>query len=223
MTLSQPILPHSLVEEAFERIAEAIADGEIKPGERVLETQLARQLGISRAVLREALQRLESLWLVTRTPNVGVYVMRPTQHDLYELYNMLEALEGLAARLAAGRMSDQEIGELGALIEMEAQRPEAHQIRELMGSDEFHCRLARWSGNSRLERMVCGELRYQLRSYSRRISVRPGWSSAALNERRDVLAAIESRDPDRAESAMRTHIRHWRANLLFSEGVDETN
>ncbi len=220
MTLSQPIVPQSLVEEAFERVADAIAGGEIQPGERIREAYLARQLGVSRAVLREALQRLESLWLVVRTPNVGAHVMGLTQHDLYELYTMLEAIEGLAARLAAEHMPDAEITEARALLELEAGRPEADQLSSLLDSSEFYCRIARGSRNSRVERMVCGELRYQLRSYRQRISVRPGWSAAALEERKDVLQAIEQRDPDRAEAVIRTHMRHWRANLIFSDVAD---
>jgi len=217
MPLTQPIVPQSLVEEAFERIAQAIAAGEIEPGERLKEAQLARALGVSRAVLREALQRLESLRLVARTPNVGVHVIRPTQQDLYELYTMLEAVIGLAARLAAEHMPDDEIADLAAWLQRQAERPEADQLSNLLDPGGFHCRIAHGSRNSRLERMVCAELRYQLRSSGQHISVHPSWASAAAGERAEVLSAIERRDPARAEEAIRTYIRRWRANVSFTD------
>lgn len=217
MTLSDPIVPRSLVQEAFERIADAIFEGEIAPGAHIQEARLARQLGISRAVVREALQRLEALWLVSRTPNVGAHVIQPNPQDLYELCTMLEALCGLAAKLAATHMPDDEIADACAFVDSVARaQPSTHVLEE---SEEFFYRIARGSRNVRLERMICEDLRYQLTFYSQHVDVHPGWPQAMPSEWKDILDAIARRSPEEAEVAIRTHVRHWRANLFI---VDST-
>ncbi len=214
MTLSDPIVPRSLVQEAFERIADAIFEGEIAPGDHIQEARLARQLGISRAVVREALQRLEGLWLVSRTPNVGAHVIRPNPQDLYELCTMLEALCGLAAKLAATHMPDDEIADTSAFIDAVASAEPPPPVLKV--TEEFFHRIARGSRNARLERMVCDDFRHQLTFYSRHVEVHPGWPQVMPSEWRGILDAIARRAPDAAEAAIRTHVRHWRANLFIA-------
>jgi DNA-binding GntR family transcriptional regulator len=117
MALGSPLAAVSLVDQAFEQLADAIAIGDLKPGERIREAFLAREMGISRGVLREAVHRLEGRKLVRRTSNIGVHVVSLTEHDLSELFAMREALEGLAARLAAQHMTTAEIGKLKRLLD----------------------------------------------------------------------------------------------------------
>jgi DNA-binding GntR family transcriptional regulator len=107
-----PIVAQSLANLAFEKIVSAIVRGEILPGARISEAELARKFGISRGPLREALMRLEGRRLVERRPNLGAYVVGLSQRGLDELFTMREALEGMACRLAATAMSDAEIAEL---------------------------------------------------------------------------------------------------------------
>src|SRR6187401_2211972 len=99
--------PSTIAGEALNKIIEAIITGELKRGERIPEAQIARQLGISRGPLREALRRLENR-LVTRMPRVGVSVIQITEKDLEELFAVREALEGFACRAAAERITDDE-------------------------------------------------------------------------------------------------------------------
>src|SRR3954464_13353733 len=105
----------SLADIAFDKMGEAILEGEFRPGERLSEAHLARQLGISRGPLREALGRLEGR-LVLRTPRIGVSVIALSTKDLAQLFEVREALEGMACRLAAQRITRPEIKSLQGLL-----------------------------------------------------------------------------------------------------------
>jgi DNA-binding GntR family transcriptional regulator len=218
MSFDQPITPYSLVDQTFERIADAIVVGDIKPGERIREASLAQKLGVSRGVLREAMQRLEGRKVVNRTSNIGVHVISLTEDDLLELYAMREALEGMAARLAATHMTDAAREELKALLVTHEQSEDLkHGESYFQRSDQdFHFLIARGANNARLERALCDELYYQLRLYRYRSSTRAGRAKQAFIEHQEIVAAICARDPDRAEAAMRAHIAHSRANLTWS-------
>jgi DNA-binding GntR family transcriptional regulator len=214
-SLDRPIVPRSLVDQAFDRIADAIVVGEIQPGDRIRESLLARRLGISRGVLREAMQRLEGLKLVTRTSNIGVHVIGLSEQDMLDLYSMREALEGMAARLAAIHMPDDDVKALEGLLDRHGAKTDVRQgegYYQATADEDFHFQIARGSRNQRLERMLCTELYYPLRLYRYRSSVQPGRASTALAEHRQVVAAIAARDPDRAEAAIRGHIQNARAN-----------
>lgn len=218
MSLDQPITPFSLVDQTFERIADAIVVGDIKPGERIREASLAQKLGVSRGVLREAMQRLEGRKVVTRTSNIGVHVISLTEDDLFELYAMREALEGMAARLAATHMSDAEIADLRALLAAHEQGEDLKQGESYFQrayDQDFHFRIASGSRNARLERALRDELYYQLRLYRYRSSTRAGRAKQAFAEHQEIVAAIAARDPDRAEAAMRHHLAKARQNVTW--------
>lgn len=220
MSLDRPIVPRSLVDQAFDRIADAIVVGEIPPGGRIRESLLAQRLGISRGVLREAMQRLEGLKLVTRTSNIGVHVIGLSQQDMHDLYSMREALEGMAARLAAVHMPDDEIRALERLLDRHGEHADVKQgegYYQATADEDFHFRIARGSRNQRLERTLCNDLYYPLRLYRYRSSVRPGRASAALAEHRELVAALAARDPERAEATVRRHIQNARANYDWQE------
>lgn len=213
-SLGEPIVPFSLVNEAFERVFEAIVRGDIEPGQRLREAQIAKEMGISRGVLREAMQRLEARKLVIRTPNIGVQVISLSEADLQELYDVREALEGMAARLAAINMLDSEIGLLTKVIEKHASTESVKKGKNyFQGDDEdFHSLIAQGSKNQRLIHALGDEIHHQLRLYRYRSSARPGRTKEALEEHRAVVAAIANRDPDAAEAAMRHHLANARAH-----------
>src|SRR5579871_5650190 len=123
MSVLRTIETPSLTSTIFNRLVEAITSGEFEPGQKLSESDLARRLGISRGPLREALGRLEGR-LVTRTPRLGVSVIDFNRADLEHLFLVREALEGMAARLAAERMTAAELGRLRALLTHHATQPE---------------------------------------------------------------------------------------------------
>jgi len=114
----------SLSDIALERIVEAIICGDLTPGQRLKEAVLARDLQISRGPLREALGRLEGRNLLVRTPQIGVMLADPSEQEILDTFLTREALEGVACRLAAERMTDKELVSLRQLLENHVEQPD---------------------------------------------------------------------------------------------------
>lgn len=212
----QPLVSANLSALAFERLEQAIMSGELKPGERLSETTLAKRYGISRGPLREAIGRLEGRNLVERVANQGARVISLQNDQLIDLMVIRESLEGMACRLAATRIKPAELKKLQRMLEQHAQDEAIVSGRGYFqggGDLDFHYRIVHASGNDRLVQMLDEELYSLLRLYRQRLSTRPGRPAQALDEHRRVLAALEARDPDAAEAAMRAHIQSSRASL----------
>lgn len=206
----------SLSDIALERVVEAIIRGDLVPGKRLKEAVVARDLGISRGPLREAIGRLEGRNLVVRTPQVGVMIVDPSPTDILDAFLLREALEGVAAGLAAERMTDAELDGLERLLSSHAEQPDVSTGRgyyQLPGNQDFHFAIIKGSRSARLESMLLGELYYFLRIFRFRSSLGQGRSGAAHTEHATVLKALRSRDPAAAEAAMRAHLANARNSL----------
>jgi DNA-binding GntR family transcriptional regulator len=216
MSVLKPIAITSLAGEAFGKLVQAITSGEFEPGQKLSESALARQLGISRGPLREALGRLEGR-LVMRTPRLGVRVIDFKREDLEQLFLVREALEGMAARLAAERMTAEERQRLRDLLAHHASQPElaaGSAYYQRSRDEDFHFTIVRAARCERLEQMLLDELYFQLRLQRLRSSTRPGRAKQALSEHREIVEALVSRNPDAAEGTMRHHIRNARLSAL---------
>ncbi|MEJ0075454.1 MAG: GntR family transcriptional regulator [Alphaproteobacteria bacterium] len=223
MTVIRAIEATSLTNSIFNQLVEAITSGEFAPGQKLSESELARRLGISRGPLREALGRLEGR-LVTRTPRLGVSVIDFNQQDLEHLFLVREALEGMAARLAAQRMTMPELAHLRELLAHHASQPElaaGFAYYQRSRDDDYHLTIVKSARCERLERMLLDEVYYQLRIHRLRSSTRHGRAQVALGEHRDILEALVSRNPDAAEGTMRRHIRNARLSTLSAMGEAE--
>lgn len=208
----------TLSDRAYAVIETAIMRGELEPGTRISEAMLAARFGISRGSLREAIRRLEGRKLLTRSPRQGVRVTTLSLAELMEVYELREALEGMACRLASEHMSDEDVEKLGTILDRHSENTVAEGgYFQSAGDPDFHFFIARASGNQRLEELLCGELYYLLRIYRYRSSTKPGRASSALAEHRRIVAAIRDRDPDQAEALMRLHIRRSRESLQRRE------
>jgi DNA-binding GntR family transcriptional regulator len=200
----------TLADQIFSRIRQEIVEGRIPPGSKMSEPELARRFGISRGPLREAMRRLESSSLVVRRANVGARVIDLSSEQLLEVYHLREALEGMAARLAAERMSEKEIDELGALIELH-QRQVAmdHGLAyyQSEGDLDFHFCIVRGSHNPRLQDLIANDLYYLVRMYRCQFGMTGPRAPTALREHGHILEAIAERDGELAEILMRRHIR----------------
>lgn len=206
----------TLAERVFSRLQDDIVRGVIAPGSKVSETELASRYGVSRGPLREAIRRLESRKLLEREAHVGTRVASLSFADLIEIYQVREALEGMAARLAATHMSDQEVAGLAELIGQHEQQQDlredtAYFQRE--GDLDFHYRIIQGSHNATLIQMLIGELYHQVRMYRYQFSTISNRPRKALNEHRRIIEAIESRDGEMAELLMRRHISRARENI----------
>jgi DNA-binding GntR family transcriptional regulator len=194
------------VDAVYEVLRRSILDGELPPGHRLRSDVLANELKVSRTPVREALRKLETEGLVDASRS-GLVVRQSSEEDLVEIFYLREALEGMAARLAAENATRAEIDELHALFEdMEAvaARGDIALVRKLTG--EFHLLVCRASHNKRLIQSLQGLLDHVRQAQSSTLYM-PGRPADALKEHRALLRAIEKRDPDLAETLARQHRR----------------
>jgi DNA-binding GntR family transcriptional regulator len=206
----------TLADQIFDQVVEAIVRGEFAAGAPIGEVEIAERFGVSRAPAREAIFRLEAKGLVTRAAHFGARVVELSRRDLAELYQMREAFEGMACRLAAKWISDADLAALADDLErheVQIAKTSSKGYVQGGGDQDFHFRIARASGNERLERLLCDNLYDVMRLYRFRSSLEPGRAKEALSEHRAILAALRSRHPDKAEDAMRQHIRHSWLNI----------
>jgi len=192
-------------EVAYRYVRSAIQRGDFKPGERLREIDLARQIGLSRTPIREALSRLESDGLVTHDAIRGVVVAELDHNMVTELYYMREVLEGTAARLVAQHASDVEISILDDLCQQyEAALGDETALKT--ANRRFHETLYRCSHNRYLLNMVT-VLHDALALIGGTTLGHAERAAETLHEHRAVVAAIRARDADAAEQALRLHIR----------------
>ncbi len=199
-------------------LTHAIVSGAIPAGTKISESELANQYSVSRGPLREAIRRLEGRGLVCHTPHAGARVVTLNQNEVLEVYAVREALEGMAARLAAIHMSHKEIDELRILLdehEVAINRAEGREYFQDEGDLDFHFRIVRGSENDKLINLLCGELYHLVRMYryrSSRIASRP---QKALAQHRQILDSIAARDGELAEILMRRHISGAQKNIAL--------
>ncbi|NLC20633.1 MAG: GntR family transcriptional regulator, partial [Halomonadaceae bacterium] len=163
--MMKPIHTRSLANEALDRVVEAITSGEFEPGEKLSESQLARQLGISRGPVREALHQLEGK-LVRREPRLGVRVIQIDRDSLEQLFYLREALEGMAARLAAERAPESWADEALQMLRRhqdDIRDSGSRRYRQRSADEDFHFSIAGAAGCPNIERILLKEVNYQLR------------------------------------------------------------
>lgn len=196
-------------ESLTESLVEAIVNGQIAPGSKISEPELAKHYHVSRGPLREAMMRLEGLGLIERVPHVGARVITLSPEKLVELYAVREALEGMAARLAARYISKEELLSLELLLSTHSKHideVEGSSYFHQHGDFDFHYRIIKASRNRELIALLCDELYHLLRMYryqSPRAQSRP---KEALEEHKFILQAIRNRDEELSEMLMRRHI-----------------
>ncbi|WP_421952957.1 GntR family transcriptional regulator [Pelagibacterium sp.] len=190
---------------AFERLAELIVEGDIAPGSVVNEAEWAERLEMSRGPVREAVRRLQGRRLVTREPYLKARVVMLSTQNLIDIFELREALEGMACRLATQRMSDAAIKEIFDHLDPGA-APSPVRF-------DFHVAIAHGSGNARIIEALCDDLYYLLRLYRRHSGAALGRSKEASREHWQIAKAMMARDADLAESLMRSHIGRATTNL----------
>ncbi len=188
---------------AYRRLLDDIRLGNLHPGARLRETELAERLGISRTPVREAIRQLETDGLVVHLPRQGATIRSLDHAEVVELYEMRSVLEGTAARLAARAASDIELQELGSLNAAMSNAPAGPAAREL--NRQFHRSLIDAARNRFLLKSV-NALQKTLLILGPTTLADPDRAALAAREHGDVLAALLSRDGAQAEAAMRAHV-----------------
>ena len=192
---------------AYLALRQGILQGDLAPGERLRSDALANELKVSRTPVREALRKLEAEGLVQRSGS-GLIVREFSEQDLTELFYVREALEGMAARLAAENATPGEIADIRELLDdMEAvgQRGDVVALRPLTA--EYHRLVGRAAHNGRLLQSLESLLEHVRQMQTSTLLNIEGRAVEALKEHHELLQAIEARDADRAEKLARTHRR----------------
>jgi len=199
----------TLARRTFDSIKADIIWGELPQGTKIVESDLALKYGISRGPLREAIHRLEQIKLIVRIPHAGSRVVTLDLKMMEDIYVAREALEGMAARLAARLMPDTEIRALSALLDQHEAaigETEGKAYFQSEGDIDFHYRIARASQNQWILDNLNGELYQLIRMCRRQSGQVPARAQTALDQHRQVAAAIARRDSELAEILMRRHI-----------------
>jgi len=201
-----------LADQVRERLLERILSGRYPPDARIVETQVARELGTSQAPVREALRGLEALGVVEITPFRGARVRRPTPRELLEAYAVRSALETLAARFAVPRLTKLDLERLTAEVdEMQAGAAAGDRHRVAGADARFHGLIVQLADNATLLK-VWGSLEPFLRTYITLVvpGADPHWS-ADLHV--PVLDALRRRDADAVVAALAAHFDEVTDNM----------
>lgn len=205
----------TLSQVALSRIIALIRSGELKPGGIINEKDLAKRFGMSRGPVREAVRQLEGRKLVRREPYQRARVAEYELREIHDIYEVREALEGMACRLATRRMSDQKLAELVEQVER-SRRPENYSFIFTDYSFNLHEVIVRECGNERIQEILCSDLYDTVRLYRWTHDIRPAKDGPALRDHWQICRAMLARDEDLAESLMRAHIQ--RVMMLVREG-----
>lgn len=204
-----------LREQVKDLILERILQGEYRPGDRLVETRIAEELGTSQAPVREALRDLELLRFVESEPFRGARVREVTLEELGEIYPVRAALEEVAARAAAVRIDSQLEALERELVAMHkaADRGDLHEQAE--HDVAFHRIVVQASGNSILIE-VWNSLRVETRTVI--TALKTGMDGHEIAEmHRPILEALRERNPERSGAAIRDHVMHFATLLEGSE------
>lgn len=209
LLFDHPVETQTLASRAFESIKSDIIDGQLSQGSKIVESDLALKYGISRGPLREAIHRLEQIKLVVRIPRAGSRVVRLDSKMIEDIYIARESLEGMAARLAARLMPDEEIRSLIKLLdqhELAISKADGKVYFQSEGDIDFHYRIAVASQNQWILENLNGELYQLLRMCRHQSGQAPARPHIALEQHKQIVLAIEQRDEELAELLMRRHI-----------------
>ena len=194
-----------LSDQVKEFIIDAIMSGGFKPGDRVVESSLARQLGVSQAPVREAIRDLVLMGFLVTEPYKGTSVRSFSPEELWEVYTVRAALESLGARLAAARLTEANVETLRQILDGMVDAGRKQDLDRMTQLDnDFHRTIMQISGNDLLCQL------WQTLQFGYWTIVTAKMSSFDLEHlavrHEELLDALKSRDPEKASHAMQHHI-----------------
>jgi DNA-binding GntR family transcriptional regulator len=197
-------------------IREAIILGRLKPGEKIIENELAKQMGISRSPIRDAFRVLEKEGLVTLYPRRGVRVTEISLKDLKEIYALRANLESLAFNMALSNIKPAQVGRIESLLKTMSVKTKKKDI-EGVGklNEQFHDFILKMSDNDRLNQLV-HSLRNQIRRYRMASLSLPGRLEEALVEHQKIVDAFKLRNSALTEKLVKEHILQGGKKLIES-------
>lgn len=206
----------SVNQAVYSALRKAIFDSTLHAGDRIVEVEVARELGISRAPVREALHRLGQAGLVEHKPRRGWFVTRLSPEDMRDIYNVRAFVEGLAARRVARDGSPQVLAELETLLRKMMASAERKDLDELAAHDvQFHEIIVRKGGSNQLYHIwrLLHPQDWTIMSVLRLNDVAP---TEIAERHRVVVDALASQDPDWAEAVVKRHILGFARQVVES-------
>ena len=204
-----------LREVVCETLREALRSGVLKPGERLMEIQLADELGVSRTPVREAMRKLELEGYVIMLPRRGTYVANISIRDINEVFEIRTTLDALASGLAAERITEEELEQLERLLVSIGENIETRNMKKVVEDDmEFHDLLYKASRNQRLVGII-SNLREQMTRFRSMSMSYPGRLKKTLEEHSRLVEAIAQRDVELAQKLAVEHMENSEQTLLI--------
>jgi DNA-binding GntR family transcriptional regulator len=204
--MSKILASRPLYEEVADQLRVRIFAHELAPGTWIDEQTLAKEFGISRTPLREAIKVLAAEGLITMKLRRGAYVTEVNRGDLEQIFTILSLLEGQAAKEAATKAQEKDLNELDDMhlrLEKAAADRNLDQFFEV--NVRFHERIIAIANNPWMTSVIA-DLRKVLKLQRKDSLSRTGRLQSSLSEHREILKALLKRDPIAAEQAMRTHL-----------------
>ncbi len=212
--------PMTLREQIVDFIKDSIVSGRLKPGERVPESEIAENLGISRTPIREAFRQLESEGFITVTPRKGAVVSPITDRDVKEFYEIKSLLEGYAARTACDKMTDKDIKRLEALNASMVKCEAKEDFKGFFRYDnDFHATFLRACGNDKLLTLVHALVQQFERFRMTALSL-PGRMEVSLRQHSDIIDAFKQMNATKVETLVMANAEKGR-DLLVEEILKE--
>jgi DNA-binding GntR family transcriptional regulator len=211
----RPIVSRTVLrQQVKEVLLERILSHQYAPGDRLIETRIAQELGVSQAPVREALRELETLRFVESAPFKGAWVREVSDGELAEIYPIRAALEDVAARAAAERLA----GQVAPLEREIRKMAKAKDLHEQVEHDvRFHRLIVEASANARLIELW-GSLQVEARTMI--TAIRTGLDPVAVAERHEpIVAALRAQDADAAGQELRRHVEDFGRMFIESREV----
>jgi DNA-binding GntR family transcriptional regulator len=205
-----------LREVIFNTLREAIIIGELKPGERLMEVQLAEKMGVSRTPVREAIRKLELEGLVDMVARRGAQVADLSVKDIMDVLEVRASLDGLATSLSSTRITQDELKELKHINTQFTNYVEKENLQGIIKKDvEFHDIIYRSSRNEKLIQ-IASNLREQVQRF--RVIYLKDFSSTKdiIKEHNEILEAIQNKDSNNAQSLAQKHIKKQEESIINS-------
>ncbi|QEK10907.1 GntR family transcriptional regulator [Crassaminicella thermophila] len=203
----------SLTAKIFNILREDILNGKYAEGEKLGEAKLAEELGVSRTPVREALKQLELDGIVENKPNRGVIVLGISKQDIEDIYTIRAAIEGIAARWAVERITEEELNELKEtyeLMEFYTFKNDVEKFAEL--NTKFHETIYKATKSRYLEQ-VLKDFQYYMKKTRRKSLQVEGRIKESLEEHKVILDAFFKKDAEAAQNALTIHVENSRKNV----------
>lgn len=198
----------------FHKIREDILEGKYEVGEPLTEVAISQTLGVSRTPVREALKQLELEGLVASIPNKGTVVSGISKQDIIDIYEIRSLIEGLAARWAALKITDEQLKQLEEIIELTEFYTEKNNMEHLHELDSSFHEVIYEASNSKPLKHILSDFHHYAQKVRMQSIATPGRAQKSTEEHKAILEAIKNKNPEEAERLTNLHVKNVKENMM---------